>query len=510
MESPNKGRIAKNTIFLYFRMFLVMGVSLFTSRIVLEKLGVDNFGIYQTVGGVVGLMSFINSTLSTGTSRFITFELGRGNRERLARTFSTTLSVQFILVGIIVLLCETIGLWFVNHKLQIPQGSMYAAVAAYHISILTTAVSLIQVPFTSAIIAHERMNMFAYLSIFDVCAKLGIVYLLSVGHVNRLILYATLLLLVQTLVTSFYVIYCLRHFPETHYKILLDKPIFKEIAGFSGWSLFAATSIALNNQGVLVLLNMFFSPVVVAARAISIQVNNAANQFVANFRTAVNPQIVKQYAAGHYDDSKALLLSSAKYGFYLMFMLSLPICMCASPLLHVWLTEVPQYSVVFLQLVVIQSLFQVFDTSFYTALFAKGDLRLNALISPTLGFIMFPIVYLMFRMGCSPVALSWASLIMYAMLGMVVKPILIIKIVNYTWKDIIGVYRPCFTVAITASILSLIATHFIQLSGWAELIIKSLICLIITVPTIYLLGLTPSMRTKLNTLIQSKLHVQKA
>lgn len=506
MESVSKGKIAKNTLFLYFRMLFVMGVTLYTSRVILEVLGIDDFGIYQTVGGIVGMLTFVNSALSTGTSRFITFELGKNDSDRLKRTFSTTVTMQILLALVIVIVAETVGAWFVRNKLQIDAAVMPAALWAYHLSILTTVFNLISVPFIASIISHERMSVFAYLGIFDVCAKLGVVYLLTVGGFNRLVFYAFLLLMVQVIVTLFYIIYCVRHFSETRYRLIFDRKIFRDIAGFSGWSLFASSSVALNNQGVLILLNMFFSPAVVTARAISLQVNNAANQFVSNFRTAVNPQIIKQYAAGNYDESKALLLSSTKYSFYMMFLLSLPICIGAKPLLGVWLKEVPDYTVIFLQLVVIQSLFQVFDTSFYMALYAKGDLKANALISPTLGFLMFPVVYVMFKCGASPVALSWASLAMYAVLGLIIKPLLIVKIVNYKWKEIWAVFRPCFMVATVAGICSVILASHVDTSGFTGLVITTCISLFITIPIIYFLGMNKIMRKRIKDIIRLKIR----
>lgn len=507
MEHSDRGRIAKNTLLLYFRMLFVMGVSLYTSRVVLEILGIEDYGIYQSVGGIVGMLTFVNSALSTGTSRFITFELGRNDREKLHQTFSTIVSLQVILIILIVIIAETAGVWFVNNKLQIPSESHSAALGAYHLSIITTAVSLINVPFLAAIIAHERMNIFAYLGIYEVCAKLGVVYLLTVGNFNRLVFYAFLLLIIQMSLTVFYISYCTKHFKECNYRPILNIPIFKEIAGFSGWSLFSSTSIALNNQGVLVLLNMFFSPAVVTARSISLQVNNAANQFVNNFRTAVTPQIVKQYASGNYQESKNLLLSSTKFSFYMMFILSLPICLGAQPLLEVWLKVVPEYTVIFLQLVVIQSLFQVFDTSFYTALYAKGDLKLNALISPILGFIMFPIVYILFKNGASPIALSWASLGLYAILGLIVKPTLIVKIAGYNWTEIWSVYRPCLLVTAVSSVFSYVVSQSITFTGFPRLCSVTAICLTITIPTIYIFGLNKSMRDKVYRIVRRKINV---
>lgn len=386
-DSSNK-TIVKNTAFLYFRMMLTMIISLYTSRVILQILGVDDFGIYQAVGGIVGFLSFINSALSTGSSRFLTFELGVGNLEKLKRVFSTTLTVHIVIALVIIIIAETVGLWFLYNKMIIPPERMNAAVYTFHISILTAVFTLTQVPYNASIIAHEKMSVFAYMSIVEVSAKLLIVYLLGIGSIDKLKLYATLLFVVQISLMIFYRYYCGKHFKETVYHLIFDRMIFKSIASFSGWSLFANSAIALNNQGILLLLNMFFSPSVVAARAISIQANMAATQFVNNFRAATVPQIVKRYAAGEINASKQLLLSSTKYSYYLMFLLCFPICLLAHPLLKLWLGIVPEYTVIFLQIIIVQSLFQVFDTSFYTALYAKGQLRENALISPVLLFIV--------------------------------------------------------------------------------------------------------------------------
>lgn len=506
---PSKSIIAKNTVFLYFRMLFVMGVTLYTSRVILETLGIVDFGIYQTVGGIVGMLTFINSALSTGNSRFITFELGKNDPQKLRRTFVTTVNIQLLLCVFVLIVAETIGVWFVKKKLLIPPETLGPALWAYHLSIITTIFNLISVPYIASIISHEKMNVFAYIGIIEVCAKLSIVYLLNLSTIDKLILYAILLLIVQILITLFYYIYCITHFSETHYQAILDRSIFKGIASFSGWSLFAASSRALNNQGILVVLNMFFSPAIVTARALSLQVNNAANQFVSNFRTAVNPQIIKQYALGNYSESKKLLLTSTKFSFYLMLLLSLPICIGAENLLNLWLKEVPNYTVIFLQLVIIQSLFQVFDTSFYTALYAKGDLKANALISPTLGFIMFPTVYFLFKAGFSPVTLSWASLILYAILGLIIKPYLIIRIVNYSWNEILSVYKPCCTVSVISGILSYFIASLIHYKGLIGFMLTTMICWAISIPAIYYLGVSVKFRIKLKKQIISKLNLSR-
>ena len=447
MNSSNK-TIAKNTVFLYFRMMITMIISLFTSRVILQVLGVDDYGIYQAVGGVVGFLCFVNNALSTGSSRFITFGLGEDNPQKLKNIFSTTLTAHVILAMVIIMFAETIGLWFLHNKLVIAPNRLETAKFVFHLSVVTTFFSLTQVPYGACIIAHEKMSVYAYFSIIEATLRLLVVYLLTIGEFDKLKLYAFLLCLIQIGLMLFYRIYCICHFEEAKFRLFVDTKLFKEIACFSGWSLFASLSRALNGQGILILLNMFFPPAVVAARAISLQVNSAVNSFVSNFQTAANPQIVKRYAAKDYEGSKRLLLQTTKFSFYLMFLFCLPICFGAKRLLMIWLKIVPEYTVIFLQLVIIQSLFCVFDTSFYRALYAKGRLKENALISPTLGFIQFPVIYLLFKFGFSPVALSWACLITYAMLGLIIKPILIIKIVDYKWRDIFSVFIPCLKVVV--------------------------------------------------------------
>ena len=460
MLNSNK-TIAKNTLFLYFRMMFTMLVSLYTSRIILQVLGVEDFGIYQVVGGVVGMLSFLNTALSNGSSRFLTFELGTGNFDKLRRTFSTTLTVHIIIAVLILILAETVGLWFVCNKLVIPAERMDAALWTYHLSVITAMITITQVPYSASIISHEKMNIYAYMSIIEVLAKLGVVYMLQLGSMDKLKLYAILICLIQISLALFYRFYCISKFKETHYKFTFDKGIFKSVAGFSGWSLFAGVSIVLNGQGTTIITNMFFGPAVVTARAIALQVNMAANQLVNNFRTAANPQIVKKYAANDFAGSKKLLLDSTKYSFYLMFILGLPVILLAEPLLRLWLGQVPEYSVIFLQLVIVQSLFSVFDTSFYTALYAKGRLKENALISPTIGFVQFPIIYVLFKLGYSPVALSYIGIISAALLALVIKPILICKIVDYNFRDIISVFLPCLKVCVCALPLPILSRYLL-------------------------------------------------
>lgn len=493
-------------------MIFSMLVSLFTSRVVLATLGVEDYGIYQVVGGVVGMLSFLNGALSTGSSRFLTFALGKNDKDDLSKTFSTTLSIHIVLALLIVFLAETIGLWFFYHKLEIPDERMFAASVAYHLSILTSLISITQVPYGSVIIAHEKIDIYAYMSIVDVVLKLAIVYLLSISPWDKLIFYATLLCIIQISIALFYRIYCIRNFEESKYKFIYDKKILKEISKFSGWSLFANLSIALNGQGTTIITNMFFSPSVVAARAIALQVNMAATQLVNNFRTAVNPQIVKRYAAGDKIGSRDLLLNSTKYSFYLMYIVAVPIILLAQPLLQIWLGQVPEYSVIFLQLVIIESLFAVFDTSLYTALYAKGQLKQNALISPLVGFIRFPVVYFLFKNGFSPVALSWAGIISNMILGLIIKPILIHKIANYQTKEILRLFIDCGKVVIISVPIIYILYILIEnlnLNLISNFIITGVYNVFIIGVIIFYLGINSNTRKQLITFIASKIQNHK-
>ena len=509
--SSNK-TIAKNTLLLYFRMIFAMLVSLFTSRIVLAKLGVEDFGIYQVAGGVVSMLTFLNGALSTGSSRFITFALGKNDKDNLSKTFSTTLIIHFVLALIIALLAETIGLWFFYNKLMIPENRLFAASVVYHLSILTTFISIVQVPYNAVITAHEKINIYAYVSIIEVVLKLIIVYLLTISPWDKLIFFASLLCIIQLSITLFYNIYCRKNFEESRFKFAYDKSILTEISKFSGWSLFANLSYALNNQGITVITNMFFNPSIVAARAIAIQVNLAAMQLVNNFRTAVNPQIVKRYAEGDDIGSRDLLLSSTKYSFFLMYIVAVPVILLAKPLLQIWLGQVPEYSVIFLQLIVVESLFNIFNTSLYMALYTNGQLKQNALISPLVGFIKFPIVYFLFKNGCSPIILSWAGIIQYAILGIIIKPLLAIRIANYPYKEIKKLYITCIKIVLTTGpciyfIHKLIDTAILNI--YINFLFTAASSFIISSLLIYYLGIDTYTKHKLKDFILSKLRFQK-
>lgn len=508
-NSTNK-TIAKNTFFLYIRMMVTMIISLFTSRVILQTLGIDDYGIYQAVGGIVGFMSFLNSALSTGSSRFLTFALGKGQKEETKNTFSTVLIVHIALAILVIIIAETIGLWFLYNKMVIPMERMTAAIWVYHLSIITAAINITQVPYSGCITAHERFNLYAYVSIVEAILKLLIVYMLYIGTLDKLILYAILYFVVQFALQMFYRWYCLTRFEECKFRLVFDKKIFLPIASFSGWSLISNITIALNNQGVLILLNMFFSPAIVAARALSLQVDGVIKQFVNNFRTASNPQIIKSYASGDREGSKRLLIQTSNWAFFLMLILSTPICVVANPLLNLWLEKVPDYTVIFLQLIVIQNLFGVLDACFFTAFSASGRLKENALISPLVNAIRFIAIYFFFKAGASPLALSYAGIITNLIISCGVKPLLMIKYLDYHWNDFMQVFLPCIKVLIPVIILSAIIYKYSYIGNFPNIalniLVPGLLTFMITVAAIWVLGLKQSEKQKIELLIKSKLH----
>lgn len=507
IQSNNK-TIAKNTLALYFRMGITMLVGLFTSRVILQVLGVTDMGINATVGGVVAFAGFINAALSNGTSRFLTVALGKGNKEELKSTFSTCFWVHFGLALILVLLVETVGLWFLYNKLIIPADRMDAAVWVFHLSVISMVVTMTQVPYGACLIAHERMDMYAYTSLVDVFLKLIIVYALTLFDVDKLKLYSSLFFFTSMGMLLFYRWFCATRFEECRIDFKFDKNIFKPILAFSGWQLFANISISLKSHGILLLLNMFFAPAVVTARAISLQVNSYATQFMTNFRTAANPQIIKKYAAGDYDGSKQLLLESTKYCYYMMLMLSLPIYLLSYQLLYLWLGQVPEYCDIFLKLVVIQSLFQIFDTGLYTALYANGNIKWNALTSPTIGICSFPIVYVLFKMGASPVALSWVFIVVYAILGCIQKPLILIYICGYKFKDFIPMYWSCLKVTIIAAIIPFMFDYWIRMqtdNQFVTFFSVAIISVLSVCASSWCFGIDARVRTKVLELLRKKL-----
>lgn len=396
-NSTNNKRIAKNTLLLYFRMLLTMLVSLYTSRVVLNALGVENYGIYNVVGGVVAMFSVISGSLSSAISRFLTFELGKGNQKKLNEVFSTAITIQFILSLIIVVIAELAGVWFLNNKMNIPEERMYAANWTFQLSLLAFVVNLVSVPYNASIIAHERMSAFAYISILEVVCKLAVAYLIMVSTMDRLIFYSISICLVALIIRLVYSFYCKKHFVECTYHFILNKELLREMFGFAGWNFIGSTSAILRDQGGNVIINLFCGPAVNAARGIAHQVSVALSSFAANFMIALNPQITKSYAKGEYDYMMTLAFQGARFSFYILMFFSLPILVDTHYILSLWLGNVPDHTVNFVRLMIVFGLSDSISNPLITSVLATGKVRNYQIMVGGLQMLNLPISYILLR-----------------------------------------------------------------------------------------------------------------
>lgn len=408
----NNKRIAKNTLFMYFRMFFTMCVSLYTSRGVLATLGFTDYGLNNVIGGIIAMFAFINGAMANTTSRFITFALGKGDKKRLKVVFSMAFFIHCLLAVLIVILGETIGLWFLYNKMVIPADRMFAAEWLYQLSIASTVMSIIAVPFSSSIIAHEKMDIYAYISIFDSVMKLLIVFLLAIAPFDKLIFYASLLFCVQVLDFLFNQIYCHIKFPESHIIKIWDKGLFKDMGGFASWSLVGNFSYVFYSQGINLLINMFCGAAVNAARGVAVQVENAINQFTTNIQTAINPQIIKSYSQSNMHRMFTLIFGSSKVCFYLMYLLTLPVALEATFILSIWLGKYPDHTVNFLRLTLINTLLNTLVNPMFTANLATGRVRIYHTVIGTLNFVCMPITYIVIRITRIPETLFLLTVIM--------------------------------------------------------------------------------------------------
>lgn len=401
-ESSNSKRIAKNTAFLYLRMIVVMVVGLFTSRITLSVLGVSDYGIYNVVGGTVTMLTVLTGAISVATSRYLTYALGVGDINALKRTFSTALNIHLILGIVIFIIAEVLGIWFLNNKLNIPLDRMEAANWILQFSIFTFVISIIAIPYTSSIISHEKMDLYAYLSLYDVFVKLGIVYVLYISPIDKLIAYGILLMLAGLSTQIIYYYYCRKKFEECRYRFILDKGLVKEMSSFIGWAFWGNAAVMAKNQSLSILLNIFFGTIVNAAQGIAMQVNNAVTSFIRNFMTAVNPQITKSYAQNNYDYLYLLIIRSAKFSIFLALLMMVPIIMHIDTILGVWLVEVPEHSNSFVNMILIYTAVECFISPILVALLATGRIK-NYEIGITIIYIINILsVYLFFKLGSAP------------------------------------------------------------------------------------------------------------
>lgn len=399
-EAPSSNsRIAKNALMLYIRMFLTMIVGLYTSRVVLNTLGVEDYGIYGVVGGVVAMLGFLNASMSGATSRFLTFELGRGNKKRLADTFSSAMIVHIGIALVVFVLAETVGLWFLVHKLVIPEERMTAAHWVYQCSILSAMLNVTQVPYNATIIAHEKMDVYAYVEILNVALKLLIVYFLTIGNFDKLILYAVLVFAISLLIMVVYRIYCIHHFTESHFHWIWEKTILKPLLSFSGWNLYGNIGGVFQQQGTNFVINFFFGVVMNAAVSIGLTVANVVNQFSSNVMTAFRPQIIKYYSQDRKEEMKDLTILALKVIMFIYSLVAIPVFVDVETLLKLWLIDVPENSALFCRLFLISIFFETIRYIFIIDIHATGNVKLVSFTSGTL-FVLIPFVsYLFLKLG---------------------------------------------------------------------------------------------------------------
>ena len=488
-SSSNNKRIAKNTLLLYGRMLLMMVVSLYTSRVVLNTLGVVDYGIYNVAGGVVTMFTFLNTAMITSTQRYLTFELGTGNFERLSLVFSTSVRIHLIIALIIVLLTESIGLWFFYNKMVVPVERMTAAMWVLQLSVVTMFIQVMSVPYNSLIIAHEDMGVFAGFSILESCLKLGIVYLLLIGNIDKLILYAILITSVQLFIRLLYTFHCGRHYEEVKSVKKVDKVLMKEMGSFAGWNLWGNLASMLMGTGVNMLLNIFFGPVVNAARAVSVQVEAAISGFSSNFMMAVNPQITKRFAQGLKDDMHDLIFRASKFTFFLLLTLCLPIIIEANCILTLWLKNVPDYSVVFLRFTLIIMMVNSLSNSMQTAAAATGKVKKYQTVVGCILLSIVPISYFALKISGTPIAtyVVYLSVCTVALLAriLVIKPLIELSLRQYFNRVLVR----CAIVSFFAVAISLVTKHSLPQGVWYSLLM-CLLSITIVLVAAYLFGLS--------------------
>jgi len=505
-STDNNKRIAKNTLFLYFRSIITLGIGLYTSRVVLGQLGLSDYGVYNVVGSVIVLFSFLQNAMSNATSRFFTFDLGTGDFEKLKKTFNLSVVIHIFTAFIILILGETIGLWFLNTQLVIPAERMGTANFVYQLSIISTCIGIMQTPYVVTISAHERMKVFAYAGLADSVLRLVVALALGFAAFDKLGFFAFLLLLVYLIMTLFYQIYCHRNFPETHFKWFWDKKMFWERMAFSGWTTFGGISAVAAIQGVNMLLNVFHGVVVNAAFAVMQQVSNTVVQFTNNITTAISPQITKSYAKNDFDYLHSLIFRSVKFMYFLVFALSIPLILNMDFILSLWLKTVPPFAVVLCQWILVYNLICTFNNAINISIIATAKIKKLQIMAFVFSASNFITIYFLFKNGFSPQIIPVVYSII-AVLGIIFSFYLAKSYIRFPLikfcKDIL-----VKIVLVTCIVLPLPFALSFYFKGWQNLLLTVGAFFILYIPCVFLIGLSTSERNfliqKIMTLLQYK------
>lgn len=499
-------RIAKNALFLYFRMFLTMGVGLYTSRLVLEALGIVDYGIYGLVGGIVTLFSFLNSAMASASQRYLSFDIGKNDQEQLKKTFNATVNIHLFIALLVLLLAETIGLWFVNNKLNIPTDRMHAANWVYQFSIFSFLLAIIQVPYNALLFAREHMNVYAYLSIVETFLKLVIVFFLIHWDEDKLIFYAILTFTVSLIIQTSYKLYCKKYFNESVYQFYYDKKYYKELISYSGWNLFGNIAAVARNQGSNILLNIFFGPIVNAAYGLALMVQGITGSFISNIQVAVNPQIVKNFSKGNSDSFLNLVYKSAKFSFFGMLVIVLPVLLQTKFILELWLKVTPSYTIEFIQLALVYSLIETLANPLMSAAQASGKIKWYQIIIGSFIFLTLPIIWIVFKIYPNPISVFWV-LIINSFLALFFRVFFLNIILNdFKIKDFI---KEVFLNVSLVSVIIYILFYFLTFTNpntLMDFILQTIQIIVLTLCVVLIFGLNKSEKIFLKKTILNKLN----
>lgn len=497
-------RITKNTLVLYIRMFLTMAVSFYTSRIVLKALGVQDYGIFDIVGGIVAMFSFLNTAMSSATQRFLSFELGREDDAAVKRVFSMSMTAHISIAIFVIVLGETIGLWFLNTHLNIPEERMNAANWVYQFTIITFCIQIIRVPYNASIIAYEKMSFYAYVSIAEVLLKLGSVYLLLYFGFDKLKLYSVLTCAVIFITLMLYKAYCNRVFTTCFYNFFWDAMLYKKLISFSGWSLFGSLANVGAQQGLNILLNIFWGVTLNAAMGIANSVSNTIYGFVSNFQTAFKPQIVKSYASNDKVYFMNLIFQASKFSYFLLLLLAIPVLISTEFILDVWLQIVPEHSVSFIRLIILFLLIDAISAPLWMSVQATGKIRNYQILMGSMIFLNLPLAYLFLKLRFPPESVLVVRVIINLMTFLVRIIYLRKKIELSARRYFREVIFPVSLVTLISLPFPLIVNHFS--SDWSGFIITTMVAILATITCIYYIGLLKNERDFINRLILNKVR----
>lgn len=433
MPSADNKRIAKNTLFLYVRMFLTIIVNLYAVRVIWQVLGVDDYGVYNVVGGIVMMFAFLNNAMVASSQRFISFELGTGDREKLKRVFSISVTVHILLAAGILILAETVGLWFLNERLNIPAGRMYAANWVYQCSIIAFMINVVSVPYNACIVAHEHMKAYGYFGILEVIMKLTIVFLLLAIPFDKLITYAVLVVCVSAIMRLIYGIYCRRNFSECRYKFISDHHLMRDMFSFAGWSFIGNLGFSIRDQGLNIVVNLFFNVAVNAAKGVAGQIGTVVSGFAQNFQMALNPQITKRYAAGEAESMMNLVFSGCKYSAILMMFIVIPLFFASEQVLTLWLGEIAPYTVGFMRLILLMILIDSMVSPITTALQATGRIKWFQITVSLIMLANIPLAWLWLKFDSNPYIVLYVS-IATSLIALMARLVLLHREVPFSYR----------------------------------------------------------------------------